>query len=329
VIDALRFVKRPAPGAGLRALALYVGPALLLIGTVLPALLLWNHMTRYLGQPHHPTHFVSPVTVLVYGAGLLSGWVTVLVIHLSLRGTSRRELWGLWVPLLYAVGGCAIAVTMVDLVLLVWQPFRGTPDEGGPAWWAFTWAVIAACASVGVQVGRRAGATEPPPRPANRAIWIAEVDAGRSWWLLQALAPLAIVLPVSGALLLAGNPSGALEVAVSVLATVGVLAIWGSRSAVTISPAGIRVGHGHIRLFGWELGIDGIASVEVADVRLLRSPALWLNCWTNIAMRDGPALVVRTRWGTRRVLTLPDADDAAAMLGRWLAERRQDAGRST
>jgi hypothetical protein len=322
VIDALRFVKRPAPGAGWRAVALHVGPALLLAVTVPPTLLLWDRMIEHLRQPDHAQQFTSPLLALIAGAGLIGGWVTVLAIHLSSTGAARRELWGLWVPLLYAAGGLTIASTVPGLALVVDQPYGLPPDPGGLAWWAFTWAAVAACTSVGVLLGRRAAATEPAPRPANRTVWIAEVDGGLSWWVMQAVAALGAAVLASVPLLLSGSPGAALELAVGIVATVGVLAVWASRSTVAISPTGIRVGHGHIRLFGWELGIDSIVSVEVADVRLVRSTVAWVNCWTNLALRDGPALVVRTRWGKRRVLTVPDADDAAAVLGRWLAERR-------
>lgn len=118
---------------------------------------------------------------------------------------------------------------------------------------------------------------------------------------------------------LGGWWSESLQVTVGILGSFAMVAAWGSRGSVTISPAGIRVAYGHVRIFGWELGIDQVASVEVADVRLLRSAAAW-QCLTNLALRDGPALVVRTRGGGRRVVTVPDAEAAAAALRGWLDE---------
>jgi len=37
---------------------------------------------------------------------------------------------------------------------------------------------------------------------------------------------------------------------------------------------------------------------------------------------DGPALVVRTRWGERRWFTVPEAEEAAGLLRAWPAQRR-------
>jgi hypothetical protein len=103
-----------------------------------------------------------------------------------------------------------------------------------------------------------------------------------------------------------------------------VLGVWASKGYVTISDSGIRAYYGHIPLLGWQVGIDQIASVEVGRVRLLRSAAAW-QCLSHLALRDGPALIVRTRTGGRRVVTVPEAEDAAAVLRQWMAQRQPSA----
>jgi hypothetical protein len=64
--------------------------------------------------------------------------------------------------------------------------------------------------------------------------------------------------------------------------------------------------------------------VEVGRVRLLRSAAAW-KWLNNLALRDGPALILRTRSGRRHVVTLPQAEDAAITLRAWIAERQATA----
>jgi hypothetical protein len=61
--------------------------------------------------------------------------------------------------------------------------------------------------------------------------------------------------------------------------------------------------------------------VEVGRVRLLGTSAAWRSL-SQMALRDGPALVVRTRSGRRHVVTVPEAEDAAALLQRWMAPLR-------
>jgi hypothetical protein len=64
--------------------------------------------------------------------------------------------------------------------------------------------------------------------------------------------------------------------------------------------------------------------VEVGQVRLLRSAAAWLPL-RHLALRDGPALVIRTRTGGRHLVTVPEAEDAASVLRTWMAQRQASA----
>lgn len=320
-----RIWKRPAPGAGWRAMALHVGPALLLAATVLPTLLLQERLPRYQQAPYQAHAISWSAGVLATGACLVAAWFAVLVFA-STGSPHRRPLWGLWVPLLYAAGGLAVAITVPDLILNLDRRYSLPGGAGGLPRWAFTWAAVAACASIGVLLGRRAAATMRAPTSANRAVWIAEVDADRSWWLLQGALALAAALLLAAPALLAGYVSEPLEGAASVLATFGLGAAWASTGLVTISPMGIRVALGHVRLYGWELPIEQITSVDVASVQVCR-PSVWIRSWRHLALRDGRALIVSTRSGGRHVVTVPDADDAAAVLKQWITDRSKAAGR--
>jgi hypothetical protein len=92
MIDALRMVRRPAPGAAWRALALLVGPALLLAGTVLPTVLLLGRLPRYEVAPHreHPLQYLVAAEML--GGWLVAGWATVLVVAATSRPAPAAAL---------------------------------------------------------------------------------------------------------------------------------------------------------------------------------------------------------------------------------------------
>jgi hypothetical protein len=319
MIDTLRTLRRPAPGAAWRALALYVGPALLLAGTVLPTALLLGRLPSHEVPPYqeHPLRYLVAAEVL--GGWLVAGWATVLVVAATSR-PPRPRLWETWVPLLYALGGLTIAFTVPPILLNLDRPYGVPYDAGAALRLPLTYAFSGACAGVGLVLGRRAAATEPGPRAAARAVWISRVDAGRSWWLAQLAFALGLSLLVAVPFVQAALWGAAVQTAGTVLGVSVAILAWGSRGQVSITPAGVRVRVGHVPVLGWELRIDQIASVEVANLRLLRSPAALLLP-TRLALRDGPALVVRTTWGTRRWVTVPDAEDAAAVLRTWLAQR--------
>ena len=104
MIDALRMVRRASPGAGWRALALLVGPALLLAGTVLPTVVLQGRLPRYEVPPYqeHPLHYLFGAEV--FAGWLVAAWAAVFVVSRTSR-PPRRRLWERWLPLVYALGG--------------------------------------------------------------------------------------------------------------------------------------------------------------------------------------------------------------------------------
>jgi hypothetical protein len=320
MIDALRTARRPAPGFGWRALALYVGPALLVAATVLPTALLQGRLPRPLGPPlqDHPADYLSGA--VVSAALLAAAWVGLLGVSRVARHVDRRMFWELWVPLLYAFGGGFLAFSVRALVLSLDRPFAPVTAPSNPLDLFSTVAMILAISGVGLLLGRRAVATELAAGPGVRAVWISDVDADLRWWLIQGLCALVGCLVLGVPYVLAGSWTLALETDVGILGCAVVSAAWASRGHVAISPWGVRVHCGHVPLLGWQVHIDNIASVEVGRVRLLRSLAAW-KCLNNLALRDGPALVLRTRFGSRHVVTLPRAEDAAITLRTWLAER--------
>jgi hypothetical protein len=321
MIDVLRMVRRPVPDFAWRALALHVGPALLLTATVLPTLLLLGRLPRYEAPPfqRYTVDYLLPAKLL--GGWLVIAWAFVLVASLRSRHPNRRAVWELWVPLLYGLGGMAVAISVPALALNLDRPYATPPDTSGAVAMPAIFASIMACAAVGLLLGRRAAATEPVPRPRTRAVWISDVSADGWWWLLQAICALLACLLLAIPYVLVRSWAGLLQTDAGLLIVLLALGVWASRGHVTISPWGIRAYYGHIPLLGWQLGIDQIASVEVGRVRLLRSAAAW-QCLSHLALRDGPALIVRSRTGGRRVVTVPEAEDAAAALRRWMAERR-------
>jgi hypothetical protein len=317
VTEALPQTRRPAAGAAWRVLALYVGPALLLgLSMLVRGPLPWTDAPPSL-------RLLVAVETLLVELPLIVAWAVVVVVRLSSRGPNRRHVWELGTPVVYGFGGIGIAVVTGDRLELLADRLGGGLGVDPPVWYAVGWAAAAVCVAAGLVLGRRAAATEAAQRTSTRAVWISSVDAGRSWWLWQA----AIIVP--GALLFALLPTFGgwwgerLEAALVIVSLGALVAAWGSRGSVSISPEGIRVSIGHVGLVGWSIGIEQIASVGVADVRLVRG--LFWTWAKHFGMRDGPALIVTTRGHQQHVITLPDAEDAAAVLGEWLARRQAPA----
>lgn len=317
MIDTLRMARRPAPGFAWRALALYVGPALLLAATVLPIVLLRDRLPRSFAPPYQMAgpNFLTGAEVL--GLWLLVAWLFVVVIGRTTRHPNRRMLWELWIPLLYGLGGFVVALAAQGLALNLDRPYADRGDGTGLLGLPATMVAALAGIGVGLVLGRRAAATEPVPRPRARAVWISDVVADRRWWLMQGTGALLACAVVALPSVLFGSWAEALRTDTGLLCVLALLAAWASRGHVSISPSGLRAYYGHVPLLGLQLAIDQIASVDVDRVRLLRSAAGW-QCLSHLALRDGPALVVRTRNGGRHVVTVPDAEGAAAALRAWL-----------
>ena len=311
--ETLPLTRRPAAGVAWRVLALYVGPALLvglsiLVRTPLPSS----------GAPFSVRLLIAAETLLL-DLPLIVAWIVVIVIRLSSLDPNRRKVWELGTPIVYLIGGMGIAIDTSGRLERLAEHFGGVLAVHPPLWYAVGWATAAVCVAMGLVLGRRAAATEPAPRTSTRSVWISSVDAGRSWWRWWAVLATPWIL-LAALLPLFDGWVERLEFALVILSLGVLVAAWGSRGSVSISPTGIRVSFGHVGLIGWSIGIEQIMSVEVADVRLMRG-VFW-GGMKHFGLRDGPALIVTTRGFQKHVITLPDAEDAAAVLREWLAQRQ-------
>ena len=186
-------------------------------------------------------------------------------------------------------------------------------------------AVVLAACTAGRLLGSQALAFEPvgEPRPAVRTVWMSDVTAGASWWVLQAVVAFAAGTVVSVPQLILSAGPHAIVAGAATAAMIITISAWASAGTVVVSRTGIRVRHGHFWPSGWQLGIEHIAAVHAVRVRVLRPPRLG---WRSFLLRDGSALLVRTRRGGRRWITVPNAEEAATLLGGWLAERAEARG---
>jgi hypothetical protein len=318
MIDALRALTRPAPGLGWRVLALHVGPALLLAATVLPLVLFRDRLPRFAPPPnqHHEMYLLPNAYLL--GASVAAGWATAFWISFT-SGTLLRQLWEIWLPMLYGLGGMSVAANAELLARNLDQPYARQSLPGTAGMEVVVLAAVAG-AGAGLLLGRRVARIEAPRPPAVRAVWVRQVDADLSWWLAQATWAVALPLLVAVPFALAGSWSVALQFGVVPLTVCAAACVWASRGHVAITPAGIRVRWGRVPVFGWELGVEYIAAVEVRRAHVLRGLVAWTGM-ESLCLRGGPALVLRMSWGERWV-TVPEAEEAAAVLRNWIAERR-------
>jgi hypothetical protein len=321
MIDALRALRRPTPEFGWRVLALHVGPALLLLATVLPLVLFQDRLPGYPvppPPPHRNHEMPLLVVAVVDGAPLVAGWATAFGISF-LSGEPRRRLLAVVLPLLYALGGMTVVSNAQWLARNLDQPYLRWPAPD-----AFGAEVLVAAAALGAGVGlllaRRVTKPVAARPPAVRAVWVCQVDADLSWWLLQAAWAMPVALLAAAPPALNGSWGRALEFGVLPLAMCAAICTWASRGHVAVTAAGVRVRWGRLPVFGWELGVEYLTAVDVRRARVLRSLSAWIGT-ESLCLRTGPALVLRTRWGERWV-TVPEADDAAAVLRNWIDGRR-------
>jgi hypothetical protein len=303
-----------------RSLALGGVPALLLGAMVLPATLLRGRLPRYELPPYqdHPMAWGLPGLAIVFAAG----WCLVVTLFLVTTpgGSGRRRVWELALPLLTLTGGTLVAIADLLVVENLDLPYGSPLDGGQPVAVLAAYAGLLAGGAAGLLAGRRAAALEPAgePRAAARSVWIGDVSAGTSYWVLQGAIALVVTGVVALPAALFGGAPRAVATGVMTAGLVAVLAIWASSGRVVVSPSGIRVRFGHFAPFGWQLGIDQVVAVETVSVRLLTSRFGWRSL-PHLLLRDGPALLVHTRWGGRRWITLPEAEEVAALLRGWLA----------
>ena len=92
------------------------------------------------------------------------------------------------------------------------------------------------------------------------------------------------------------------------------VALWFRTARVSITPGGVRVRLGLFGLVGWRLPVERIASVGVVPVSVWWPP----RRLTSVVLRGGPALSLRTTSGSTRVVTMPQATEAAEVLSGWL-----------
>lgn len=319
-----RWAWRPRPGILWRVAALWVVPALLLLATILPAVLLAGRLPELEGPPYG-RHPMDPTGLAwLAGVGVGAAWAALVIVYLSLRfsGMSRQHLWRLGVPLLYFGAGLAIAWVNSFVAINLDGPYTAPPASPGTPGQLMECAAGLLVGACGVALGRRAADSDRDarPRPASRAIWISEVRPSAGWWLIRSVAPLVMLLFFVGSFGLVGAPGAGLATGLMVSGFQALPFLLASSNQIVLTPDGIRVRYGHLRMWTSVTTIDQIESIDVTTVRLLKLRAAWFGM-TQLLVRDGPALVVRTRWGERRWFTLPEAEEAAVLLRRWKAQR--------
>ena len=160
-------------------MALWVGPALLVVAAVLPAALLAGSLPKF-EVPPYQYHPMDPTQgAWLAGPSLVAAWAALVIVYLSLRGAgrSREQLWRLGVPLLYFGAGLAIAWANTFIAINIDRPYTEPPDSAGAAGLLIDYVAGLLVAAAGVLLGRRAADSDrvPRPRPINRALWIREV----------------------------------------------------------------------------------------------------------------------------------------------------------
>jgi hypothetical protein len=312
-------------GGGWRALALLVVPGLLLAAIVLPTALLWDRLPGHQIPPVSQDHPINwDALVWAYAAVFVTIWCGVVVLHLAaLPGhRARHRVWGIGLPLLMIAGGTGACLLDWAVLTNVDRTQAVLADGSQPDLMLTIVAVVLAAGTAGLLLGSRAMAFEPAgePRPAVRTVWMSDVTAGASWWVLQAVVAFATGTLVSVPQLILRAGPHAIVAGAATATMIIAMSAWASTGTVVVSRTGIRVRHGRFVPSGWQLGIEHIAAVHAVRVRVLLPPRLG---WRSFLLRDGSALFVRTRRGGRRWITIPDAEEAATLLGGWLAERAE------
>jgi hypothetical protein len=306
--------KRPARGAARRrlwqAIGLLLVPAVLLAIIAVPAHLFAGRLPIVSADRYVR---VAPVQGANGSAGFwVLLWLAGLGAFALLRGKECRVFRVFWeyaLPAAYLLGGFLAGGAVVDAVNNLDAAGIQPPDRLG--WQAGVPPMVGAllCGAIGAAIGRAVVGAERDPLQARgrvRAVWVSEVRAGRDGWLLQAAwaAPW-VLLTAWGSGLGAGLTVVAFLLAVS---------LWFQTARISITPAGVRVRLGLFGLFGWRLPMERIVSVDVVPVS-----AWWPPRWLpDVVLRSGPALALGTTAGSTRVIAVPEAAEAAAVLRGWL-----------
>ncbi len=319
------WMERPRPGLRWRLAALWLGPLLLLLVTVLPAALLAGRLPSF-EVPPYQRHRMSPVfAAWLAGPALAGAWTALMIAYLWLcrTGLARNQLWRFWLPLLYFCGGGAAAWSNTLVAINLDRPYALPPDAQGAAGLLIDSAAGLLAAVPAVLIGRRAADFDQMlrPRPVSRTIWISEVQPSATWWLIRGATLLAVVLVCVSLFGLAGDAGTGLAAGLVMGGFQALLVLLASTAQLVLTPDGIRVRYGHLGIVGSVTTMDQIESIEVTTVRLLKLRATWYGP-AQLVLRDGPALLVHTRWGERRWFTLPEAQEAAALLRTWKEQRQ-------
>ncbi len=323
--QCFEWMQRPRPGLRWRLAALWLGPLLLLLVTVLPAALLAGRLPSF-EVPPYQRHRMSPVfTAWLAGPALAGAWAALMMGYLSLcrTGLARNQLWRFWLPLLYFCGGGAAAWSNSLVAINLDRPYALPPDAQGAAGLLIDSAAGLLAAVPAVLIARRAAHFDQVlrPRSVSRAIWISEVQPSATWWLIRGATLLAVVLVCVSLFGLAGDAGTGLAAGLVMGGFQALLVLLASTAQLVLTPDGIRVRYGHLGILTSVTTMDQIESIEVATARLLKLRATWYGS-AQMVLREGPALVVRTRWGEMRWFTLPEAQEAAALLRTWKGQRR-------
>jgi hypothetical protein len=297
---------------GWSTLGLLVVPALVTAAFAVPARALGGHLPA--PGPDSPYWPVASVGDFWAGCWLLI-WLIGLFVFGLLPRNQREGLWELGVPSAYAAAGFFVCLFAVAMVQNLNAPARVDPADWG--WRLGLVAVLGACAlgGLGAFIGRRAtaGAFDPVRVPGRvRAAWLTTTWAGLGHWLWSLLGGVLVTV-----LLVATNQLSP-DVAIVVAAALTAIALSFGVARVSVTPAGVRVRLGPYGMVSWRHRIDEIVSVEVT--RLARVPLRPSISWQNVRFRGGPALLLRTRFGTVHVIAMERAAAAAAVLQGWLSQ---------
>lgn len=285
---------------------------------MLPALLLADRLPSSLathwsggGRPDGSTD--ATVFVGVIGVLWLAAWASLV------PGARRAERQSL-VPWVLGLGGFLVGVVTLTVVANVdaatWQAADDLPLA-----WAFVgpagMALLLAAAGIGLERGFPPAVTTPAVtasstthlQPDERFFWSGGARA--AWWFPVALG---LVGVLCGA---AAFFSGAPTVVLLVLAVaLPLLALWSSRTRLTVSPAGVRAQLG-ARYPRRMVPVASIAGAEAIDV----VPLHW-GGWgwrmtpkaTALIVRGGEGVRLQLTTGRDLVVTVDDAATAASLI---------------
>lgn len=293
-------------------------PLAVLLALVLPAVLLADRLPSPLathwsggGRPNGSTDG----TVFVGGIAVL--W---LIAWASLVPGARREQRQFLVPWVLALGGFLVGIVGLTVVANLdaaeWAAADDLPLIAafvGPAGLA----LLLAVAGLALERSFPSTATSGPGvapsithlQPGERFLWSG--GARSAWWFPVALG---VVGVLSGAAAFSGGAPTAPSLVIAV--ALPLLALWSSRSRLTVSPDGVqaRLGARYPRRV---VPVSSIASAQAIDV----VPLQW-GGWgwrvtpkaTALIVRRGEGVRVRLTTGRDLVVTVDDAATAASLI---------------